>query len=101
MDKIVPYKGPVTKHTKPDTFLGKLGDVMEDPKFRSFFDENFGTWDDCKAVLMVMKGYQILKQNTDSTTSKEEILVTLEKMLKKGETRRQLCNTMNVFMEMK
>ena len=100
MDKIVPYKGPVTKHTNPDTFLGKLGDVMEDPNFRSFFDENFGTWDDCKAVLMVMKGYQVLR-NTNKEASKEEILVTLEKMLKKRETRKQLCNTMNDFMKMK
>jgi hypothetical protein len=85
--------------TRHQPFMEQLANVMEDSSFKLFFDENFGTWDDCKAVLMVMKAYTVVRKRMGDSATKEEVITTLKALINQRDSRKQLCNTMQAFME--
>ena len=43
-------------------FFVKMGEIMSDPEFRKFFDENFNNWNDVKTVIMFMKNISIYRK---------------------------------------
>ena len=72
---------------------------MNDPKFRSLFDEYFNDWNDIKTILMIMKVYQNIEQNqTNKNLSKTEIIGTVQQIIKDSDMRLNVVNAMDKFM---
>ena len=49
--------------------------VMEDKKFRDFFDASFGTMADAKTAIMMMKLYQYIDQKFPSASPEEKAAI--------------------------
>lgn len=92
---------PEGKYTTP--FLVHLAEIMDDSKFRSFFDSYFNEWDECKAVLMMMKTYQFLDRKFHITENKklekEEFIKILEEGFSNSEFRQYVIKSMNNFID--
>lgn len=77
-------------------FLDKLGSIMEDPDFRSFFNEYFQDWGDAKVVLMIMYTYnymdELYYEKIGNRLSSDELVYLIKKMLHLGETRRMMVD---------
>jgi len=43
-----------------NSILKMISNIMSDQTFRNLFDEHFNNWDDVKAILMIMKVYQLI-----------------------------------------
>ena len=77
-------------------FLKSVGDIMEDPTFKAFFECYFNDWDNCIAAVMLLKAYQSIDKHT--TLSKEDKVELLRQQMKKPEFRQQLAKGMIEFM---
>lgn len=97
MNDIVDYDSVSAsiEHKNRD-FLNSVGDIMDDPTFKAFFECYFNDWDDCVAAVMLMKAYQSIDKHTN--LSKEEKVSLLRQQMKNAEFRHQLAKGMNDFM---
>ena len=112
-----------------DDFMKKLSVIMEDSEFRNFFNEYFNNWDDIKAILMIMKMYQLIKykhnkpeekplqqiteyasdiDHTEIVTQRliynklknpDEVIKTLRTMMNNKDTRKKMVDAMESFMK--
>ena len=90
----------VVKHS--GGFLGILSDVMRNPSFRELFDSYFNTWDDVKAVFMLMKVYQIIDRKLKEKNveiSSDQMVFIVQSAFSDGKFRRLITNDMNEFTE--
>jgi len=90
------------KKTCPRFFV-KMGEIMSDPEFRKFFDENFNNWNDVKTVIMFMKTYQFIENEytvkTGEIMKSSEIAVLIREMFSNKEYRRFIVDNMSNFIE--
>ena len=77
-------------------FLNTVGDIMDDPTFKAFFECYFNDWDDCIAAIMLLKAYQSIDKHTN--LSKEDKVELLRQQMKNSEFRQQLAKGMTDFM---
>lgn len=77
-------------------FLNSVGDIMDDPAFKAFFECYFNDWDDCVAAVMLMKAYQSIDKHTN--LSKEEKIGLLRQQMRNSEFRQKLAQGMTDFM---
>lgn len=82
--------------TQRKDFLNTVGDIMDDPTFKAFFEYYFNDWDDCIAAVMLLKAYQSIDKHTN--LSKEEKVELLRQQMKNSEFRQQLAKGMTDFM---
>lgn len=82
--------------THHNDFLKSVGDIMDDPTFKAFFECYFNDWDDCIAAVMLLKAYQSIDKHTD--LSKEDKVELLRQQMKNSEFRQQLAKGMTAFM---
>lgn len=82
--------------THRNDFLNTVGDIMDDPTFKAFFECYFNDWDDCIAAVMLLKAYQSIDKHTD--LSKEDKVELLRQQMKNSEFRQQLAKGMTNFM---
>ena len=82
--------------THRNDFLNTVGDIMDDPTFKAFFECYFNDWDDCIAAVMLLKAYQSIDKHTD--LSKEDKVELLRQQMKNSEFRQQLAKGMTDFM---
>ena len=82
--------------THSNDFLNTVGDIMNDPTFKAFFEYYFNDWDDCIAAIMLLKAYQSIDKHTN--LSKEEKVDLLRQQMKNSEFRQQLAKGMTDFM---
>lgn len=87
---------------RENPFLDKLGSIMEDPDFRSFFNEYFKDWGDAKAVLMIMYTYnymdELYYEKIGKRLSSDELVYLIKKMLHLGDTRRIMVEAIQGMM---
>ena len=48
-------------NSESNSILNMISNIMSDKTFRQIFDEHFNSWDDIKAILMIMKVYQLIE----------------------------------------
>jgi hypothetical protein len=77
-------------------FLNTVGDIMDDPTFKAFFECYFNDWDDCIAAVMLLKAYQSIDRHTNLT--KEDKVKLLRQQMNNSEFRQQLAKGMIDFM---
>lgn len=86
-------------------FFGFVDRIMSDPELRTYFDEFFGSWNDIRAVIMVMKTYQMvdeqLKENNVSFSSPEQkrkvMIGIMKEMLVNPSCRSEMVSNMVQF----
>lgn len=83
-------------------FLTKIGKIMDDPDFRSFFDEYFTNWDDARAVLMILHTYSFVDDEfhnmTDQRLNSTEIIDIVRKLINDGNYRKILADSMQNYL---
>ena len=77
-------------------FLNTVGDIMDDPTFKAFFECYFNDWDDCIAAVMLLKAYQSIDKHTN--LPKEDKVELLRQQMKNSEFRQRLAEGMTDFM---
>lgn len=82
--------------THRNDFLNTVGDIMDDPTFKAFFECYFNDWDDCIAAVMLLKAYQSIDKHTN--LPKEDKVELLRQQMKNSEFRQQLAKGMTDFM---
>lgn len=82
--------------TLRNDFLKSVGDIMDDPIFKAFFECYFNDWDDCIAAVMLLKAYQSIDKHTN--LPKEDKVKLLRQQMKNVEFRQQLAKGMTDFM---
>jgi len=90
-------KNSSSKVDKVDIFT-ILVDVMEDESFKTLFNSCFNTWDETKAIIMIMKTYQYLKLNGSiEGKSRRESVLFLKNTINDHYTREVIVQNMNNF----
>jgi len=91
------------KTYKNNEVMRLISDVMSDTNFRELFDKNFNTWDDVKAILMIMKLYQNIEiehiKNKGVPPDKMTILGAVKEVIQDTDLRLSVVNAMTNFME--
>lgn len=84
-----------------DNFMGKLGRLMDDVEFRSFFNVYFKEWDDIKPVLMIMKTYAYIDDQYymeyGLRLDNSQIISIIKEMMKDPNYRKIMVESINVF----
>jgi len=90
----------VVKNEKISNFMNRMGLLMEDPEFRSFFDEYFNNIDDIKAIIMLMQGYRMIDDYLKQSENYNEItytdkIICLKKLMLEKDFRQNLVTNFN------
>jgi len=92
----------IKQEEEPIDFMGKLGKVMSDPKFKVFFGEYFQDWSNVKTAIMLMKTYSFIEEEyykrTGLKMESEEVINILKKMISDKECRHLIVEEMGSFM---
>ena len=95
---IIPYHEPDSK----DCFA-LMGKIMDDPKFRHFFNEYFTDWSDIKVMLMIMKTYIFIDDEyftrTKTRLSSDEIVTIIRRIMNNTELRKYMIDSLNDFID--
>lgn len=86
-------------------FLVKVGYLMDNVEFRDFFDDNFGTWSDIEAAIMMMKIYRFVQEEylrqTGKQVDRENGTKIVRSLFMNVECRKIMIEEMNSFMKNK
>lgn len=105
MDKrLVVSTGDLGRPKKNRDFFEELATVMSNEEFRKFFTEYFGSWDDIKAIMMIMKTYEYIDSEYQERTGGKmmepsKIADVMRAIMKKHEFRKIMVEGVNEFMD--
>lgn len=89
------YETRGKKLYKEDGNLKIIADLMEDSKFRKFFEEHFNSWSDIKIVIYFMKLYQILDKESPVKLNSHQKIALINQSMIDSKLRHKIIQTMS------
>ena len=78
---------------KKNANMSSLGNIMEHPEFRTFYDQHFKDWDSVKVIVMFMKTYEMIEKSDPGLTPYQKLAI-LKYMIGNSELRSSITQCM-------
>jgi hypothetical protein len=75
----------------------RLANVMEHPEFREFFNEYMKDWETTKTIIMFMKLYESIENNSNVELNPHEKIAILKDIIEDPNMREIACSKINTW----
>ena len=86
-----------------DTFLDRLGKIMDNPDFRTFHSRYLKNWSDHKAAMMMMNTFVLIDESytkkTGQKLNSDQIIFLLKKTMEHSQSRGIIVDSMSRFIK--
>jgi len=86
--------------SESNSILNMISSIMSNTTFREIFDEHFNSWDDIKAILMIMKVYQLIEfkcKQSGITPTNDDIVFAIKTSMNDSSLRSIIREDMTNF----
>lgn len=86
---------------KNNDHFQKIAHLMEHPEFRQFTEKYMNDWDTFRAMIMFMKIYKAIEENSTTVLTPYEKLAVLEDIMRNSQMRNKICKGMSDWLNNK
>ena len=99
IEKIINKEG--NKIYNNNTYFKDLHDIMQNEKFRKFYDKYYKNWGEIEVMMMYMKLYESIEkeyfQQFNEKISKEKVLYIVKQIIKNKDSRKYTVKQLQQF----